>query len=49
MITIESAEIVAEERQWYLLSSQALEEAYDENEPEYPVERIKIPNPEYHP
>lgn len=49
MITIEPAEGVAEEQEWYLLSSQGLEEAYSENEPDYSLERIKIPNPEYQP
>jgi len=47
MITIEPAEGVAEEQEWYLLSSQGLEEAYSENEPDYSLERIKIPNPKY--
>ena len=45
MITIEPAEGAAEEQEWYLLSSQGLEEAYCENEPDYSLERIKIPNP----
>ena len=45
MITIEPTEGVAEEQEWYLLSSQGLEEAYCENEPDYSLERIKIPNP----
>lgn len=47
MITIEPAEGVAEEQKWYLLSSQSLEEAYSEDEPNYSLERIKVPNPEY--
>lgn len=45
MITIEPAE----DQEWYLLSSQGLEETYSENEPDYSLERIKIPNPEYQP
>jgi hypothetical protein len=49
MITIESAEGVAEEQEQYWLSSHALEEAYSENEPDYSLERIKVPNPEYQP
>jgi len=49
MITIEPAEGVAEDQEWYLLSSQGLEEAYSENEPDYSLERIKIPNPDYQP
>ncbi len=49
MITIEPAEGVADDLEWYLLSSHGLEEAYSENEPDYSLERIKIPNPEYQP
>jgi hypothetical protein len=49
MISIEPAEDVVEDQEWYLLSSQGLEEAYSENEPDYCLERIKIPNPEYQP
>lgn len=49
MITIETAVGVAESQEWYLLSSQGLEEAYSENEPDYSLDRIKIPNPEYQP
>lgn len=50
MITIEeSAEAIAENLEWYLLSSQGLEEAYGESELDYPLDRIKIPNPEYQP
>jgi hypothetical protein len=35
LITIEPAEGVAEAQEWYLLSSQGLENAYGEDEPEY--------------
>ena len=49
MITIEFAEGVAEEQEQYWLSSHGLEEAYSENEPDYSLERIKVPNPEYQP
>ena len=49
LVTIEPAEGVTEDQEWYLLSSQSLEEAYSENEPDYSLERIKIPNPEYQP
>ena len=42
MITIEPAE----DQEWYQLSSKELEEAYGEDEPDYSLERIKIPNPE---
>jgi len=49
MITIEPAEGVAEDQEWYLLSSQGLEKAYGEDEPDYSLDRIKIPNPEYQP
>jgi hypothetical protein len=49
MITIGPAEGVSEEQEWYLLSSQGLEEAYGEAEPDYSLEKIKIPNPDYQP
>ena len=49
MITIEPAEGVADDREWYLLSSQGIEAAYGEDEPDYSLERIKVPNPEYQP
>ncbi len=49
LITIESAEGVAEEQEWYLLSLQSLEEAYGGAEPDYSLEKIKVPNPEYRP
>jgi hypothetical protein len=49
MVTIETAEGVSEEQEWYLLSSQGLAEAYGNNEPDYSIESIKIPNPEYQP
>lgn len=49
LITIEPAEGVAEEQEWYVLSAQSLEEAYSENEPDYSLEKIKVPNPEYQP
>jgi hypothetical protein len=38
-----------EDQGWYLISSLALEGAYSENEPDYSLDRIKIPNPEYQP
>jgi hypothetical protein len=49
IITIEPAESVAEDYGLYVLSSQGLEEAYGENEPDYSLERIKISNPDYQP
>jgi hypothetical protein len=50
MITIEEpADAIAEDQEWHLLSSQGLEEAYGEAEPDYSLDRIKIPNPEYQP
>jgi hypothetical protein len=50
MITIEEpAEAIAEDQEWYLLSSQGLEEAYGETELDYSLDKIKIPNPEYQP
>jgi hypothetical protein len=47
MVTIEPAGAVADDQEWYLLSSQGLEEAYSDDEPFYSVDMIKIPNPEY--
>jgi hypothetical protein len=49
MITIEATEAIAEDQEWYLLSTQGLNEAYNEEEPNYSVDMIKIPNPEYLP
>jgi hypothetical protein len=36
-----------EREDWVLLSQQALENAYAEDEPDYPLDAIKEPNPEY--
>ena len=47
MITIEPAEGVAEDQEWYQISSQGLEAAYGEDEPDYSLDTIKEPNPEY--
>jgi hypothetical protein len=47
LITIETAEGVAEEQEWYLLSLQNLKDAYDETDPDYSLDTIKTPNPEY--
>lgn len=49
LITIEPVEGVAEAQEWYLFSSQGLENAYGEDEPEYSIKGIKVPNPEYQP
>ena len=49
MITIEPADVVADYQEWYLLSSQSLADAYGEDEPEYSLDLIKTPNPEYQP
>jgi hypothetical protein len=49
IITIEPAEVIGEEREWYLLSAQGLAEAYGADEPEYPLHLIKDPNPDYRP
>lgn len=37
----------AEREDWWFLSSQRLAEAYSEDEPEYSLEMIKEPNPDY--
>ena len=47
MITIEPAEAIAEDQAWYTLSAGGLQAAYGMDEPDYSLERIKIPNPEY--
>ncbi len=49
IITIETADAVAENQVWYLLSSKKLEEAFGMDEPDYSADRIIIPNPEYQP
>jgi hypothetical protein len=49
MVTIEPAKGISEESEWYLLSLRGLEEAYGEDEPDYPLERIKVPNPDFQP
>ncbi len=49
VITIETPEGVAEEQEWYLLSSRSLEEAYGAEEPEYSADMVKVPNPDYQP
>ena len=47
MITIEPAEAIAEDQAWYTLSAGGLQAAYGENEPDYSLDTIKTPNPEY--
>jgi hypothetical protein len=47
VITIEPAGGVAEEQEWYVLSAQSLAEAYGTDEPDYSLDRIKDPNPDY--
>lgn len=50
MITIqEPGGSIAENQEWYLLSAQGLAAAYDEEEPDYSLDRIMIANPEYQP
>jgi len=48
-ITIKPAKSVSEDQEWYLLSFHALEAAYGDDEPDYSMDDIKIPNPEYQP
>jgi hypothetical protein len=36
-----------ESEEWHALSTKRLEDAYDENEEEYPLELFKKSNPEY--
>ena len=47
IITIEPMKAVTEDQAWYALSTQGLQAAYDENEPDYSLDRFKIPNSEY--
>ena len=49
LIIIEPAEGIAEAQDWYQLSAQGLGKAYGEDEPDYSLESIKIPNPKYQP
>jgi hypothetical protein len=44
---IRSENVDAERHDWLLLSSRDLEAAYGENEPEYSLDLIKEPNPDY--
>jgi hypothetical protein len=37
----------SEREEWFLLSSQRFAEAYGEDEPEYTLDLIKEPNPDY--
>jgi hypothetical protein len=41
------AALKPEREDWLLLAGQRLEEAYGENEPEYTLDMIKEPNPDY--
>ena len=48
LITIAPTEAGAvRDRDWYALSSQYLEAAYGEDEPDYPLHLIKTPNPDF--
>jgi len=38
-----------EKRQWSELAAHHLSRAYGDDEPEYPTDRVKEPNPEYRP
>ncbi|MCJ7724128.1 MAG: hypothetical protein MUP03_08345 [Anaerolineales bacterium] len=49
IVTIEPVEAIAEDQASYTLSMQGLQAAYGENEPEYSLDMIKTPNPEYQP
>lgn len=44
MVAIQPVEGIAEEQEWYLLSSQVFAEAYGEDEPDYSLDRIKTSN-----
>jgi hypothetical protein len=48
LVAIRTPESIAEERQeWIKMSIQNLASAYGPNEPEYPLELIKTPNPDF--
>jgi hypothetical protein len=47
IIKIETAESIAEDCEWYQLTSANLEAAYGNDEPEYLREMIKKFNPDY--
>ncbi len=48
LVTVLPEEQEDEEREaWFRLSSQGLATAYSEEEPEYPIDLIKEPNPDY--
>jgi len=49
IIEIVPVEEDEERRAWYRISAQGLETAFGENEPEYSLDLIKIPNQEYQP
>ena len=49
IVTIKPVEAIAEDQASYTLSMQGLQAAYGENEPEYSLDMIKTPNPEYQP
>jgi hypothetical protein len=49
-ITIEDpAQAIVDDPEWYLLSSQGLSNIYSKDEPDYPLNRVKEPNPEFRP
>ena len=48
LVTVLPEEQEDEEREaWFRLSSEGLARAYGEEEPEYPIDLIKEPNPDY--
>ena len=50
MIAIEDQDkSISDDQLWYLISARSLAEAYAESEPDYPLDSIKDPNPEYQP
>jgi len=46
IISIEPMKAIAEDQAWYALPSQDLQAVCDENEPDYSLDRIKVPNSE---
>ncbi len=49
LISITAPESDKEHKEWVEMSLQYLQSAYGPDEPDYSLERIKIPNPEFKP
>ena len=47
VVTVPPEEETAGDPEWLLLSAQGLAAAYGETEPDYPLDLIREPNPDY--